>query len=359
MEENRLILEDFGYTRELELFRKNHNLEMFSVGRVIAQHKERYIIKSENSEYEAEIIGRLRFTAVRPDDFPAVGDWVAFSEFDENKALIHSVFSRKSILSRKTTGKQIESQIIAANIDCALIVTAVDSNFNINRIERYLAICNASNIESIIILNKIDLITSEELERNIIKIKNRLKHAGILCLSNKTNSGYDEFFSMLDKGKTYCLLGSSGVGKSSILNHLSKKEQMKTSEISSLYNKGKHTTTHRELFILDNGAILIDNPGMREVGIADVGDGLERTFDSIEELSRSCKFTDCQHINEKGCAVLDAIANNEISGESLKNYRKMLKEKYHFESSVAEKRKSDRKFGKMIKSVLKEKNKKR
>ncbi|WP_053971664.1 ribosome small subunit-dependent GTPase A [Mangrovimonas sp. ST2L15] len=348
-----MTLEDLGYTLEFENYRKDQNLDSFGVGRVISEHKERYVVKTSDKEYDGEIIGNLRFTAQSRSDFPAVGDWVAISEYDENKVLIHSVFPRKTIIERQAVGKQGEKQIIATNIDYAFIVQAVDRDFNINRIERYLTICNTSNVKPIIILNKIDLINEGALLKLITTVQERINQIPVFPISNASRQGFEKLTKHIEKGNTYCLLGSSGVGKSTLLNSLSGKQLMKTNTISASTSKGRHITTHRELLVLENGGILIDNPGMREVGIADATDGLELTFEAIIELSKDCKFKDCTHTSEVGCAVLKAVESHDIDKSSYENFLKMEREKEHFESTVAEKRKKDKDFGKMIKNYKK------
>ena len=350
-----MILKDLGYNTSLENYRKEQNLSSLGVGRIVSEHKERYVVKTEKEEFEAEIIGNLRFSSNSRSDYPAVGDWVAISEYDENKVLIHAVFPRKTVIERQAVGKFGEKQIIAANIDYAFVVQAVDRDFNINRTERYLTICNASGVKPIIILSKIDL-TGEIYLKNILDaINSRIKHVPTVAISNQTLAGYEELISHIKKGKTYCLLGSSGVGKSTLLNNISGKAIMRTDSISLSTNKGKHVTSHRELIVLENGGILIDNPGMREVGITDKTNGLEITFDRIIELSKKCKFKDCTHIHESGCAVLEAVKKGEMDQDSYKNYLKILREKAHFESSVTEKRKKDKDFGKMVKNYKKDK----
>ncbi len=354
-----MTLEDLGYNAELENYRKDQNLGSFGVGRIISEHKERYVVKTAEKEYDAEIIGNFRFSAHKRSDFPAVGDWVAISEYDDDKVLIHSVFPRKTIIARQAVGKQGEKQIIATNIDYAFIVQAVDRDFNVNRIERYMTICNTSHVKPIIILNKIDLIKEAELANLITTVQERIKHVPVIAISNESQQGIERLKESIEKGKTYCLLGSSGVGKSTLLNNLSGKQLMKTNAISTSTNKGRHVTSHRELLILENGGILIDNPGMREVGIADSTDGLHITFGTIAELSENCKFKDCTHTTENGCAVLAAVKNGEIDKSAYENYLKMEREKEHFESTVAEKRKKDKDFGKMIKNYKKGKNMKK
>ena len=347
-----MIIEDLGYDSDLEKYRKELKLDSFDIGRVILEHKDRYVVKTKNTEYDAELIGNLRFTAESKYDLPAVGDWVAISEYDDNKALIHAVYPRHSILGRKAVGKLSETQIIATNIDFALIVQSVNRDFNINRLERYLTLCYDSKIEPIVVISKIDLIEKSELENILEKINKRIKNISIIALSNDSHIGLDKIKSKLTKGKTYCLLGSSGVGKSTLINNLVGKELMTTGGISDSIDRGKHITTHRELIVTENG-ILIDNPGMREVGIADSTGGLEKTFETIVELSKHCKFKDCTHTTEIDCAVLEAVSRGEIDTDAYENYLKMEKEKEHFESTVAEKRKKDKDFGKMIKHFKK------
>jgi len=348
-----MTLEDLGYNIDLENYRNDQNLDSFEVGRVISEHKERYVVKNTENEYDAELIGNLRFSADKRSDFPAVGDWVAISEYDEGKVLIHSVFPRNTVIERQTVGKQGEKQIIATNIDFAFIVQAVGRDFNINRIERYLTICNTSNVKPIIILNKIDLINDIELKKLILEVQERIKQVPIIAISNETKKGIERLKEWILKGKTYCLLGSSGVGKSTLLNNLSGRQLMKTSAISLSTNKGRHVTSHREIIVLENGGILIDNPGMREVGTADSTSGLEKTFKTIVELAKSCKFKDCTHTTEINCAVIEAVSKGEIDTNSYENYLKIERETEHFESTVAEKRKKDKDLGKMIKHFKK------
>lgn len=345
-----MTIEDLGYNDTFEKLRKENNLEDFEIGRVIAEHKERYIVKNEKGEFEAEITGNLRFTAKSREDFPAVGDWVAIINYDSDFVIIHSVIPRISVLSRQAVGKFGETQIIATNIDFALLVQAIDRDFNINRLERYLTICYSSNVSPIIILTKIDLIETQNLDDIVKKIKQRIKNIPIFAISNETKDGYSSITEFLKKGKTYCLLGSSGVGKSTLMNNLSGKNIMKTNTISKSTNKGRHITSHRELTVLESGGILIDNPGMREIGVIDSADGLENTFDKIYGFSKQCKFTDCTHTNEIGCAVMEAVENGEIDGNSYDNFLKIQREKDHFNLSVSEKRKKEKSFGKMIKN---------
>jgi len=355
-------LEDLGYTAELEEYRIQQNLLNFNVGRVISEHRERYIVRTDKSEFEAEITGNLRYSANSGDHFPAVGDWVALSEYDGAKAIIHSVFPRRTILERQAVGKFGEKQIIATNVDYAIIVQAVDRDFNLNRIERYLTICHASGVNPVVVLSKVDLVDDTDLKgskvdlvddthlRDLLgKIKDRVGTVPVFPVSNHTLSGYPEFQRIIEKGKTYCLLGSSGVGKSTLINNMLGESRLKTDSISKSSNRGKHITTRRELVITPGGGILIDNPGMREIGITDLQAGIKDAFSSILLLSGQCKFKDCTHIHEAGCAVLEAVEKGEIVRASYENFMKLERETEHFESTVFEKRRKDKEFGKMVK----------
>ena len=270
--------------------------------------------------------------------------------------LIHAVYPRKTIIERQAIGTQDEKQIIATNIDVAFIVQAVDRDFNINRIERYLTICYTAKVAPVIVLNKIDLIDATELETLVAKVQARIKDVPVITISNQNLSGFEELKNNIQKGKTYCLLGSSGVGKSTLLNTLSGKQVMKTNAISASTNKGRHITSHRELLVLENDGIIVDNPGMREVGIADAAEGLDVTFDNILRLSKNCKFKDCTHTTETGCAVLAGVASGEIDEQAYENYMKLEREKAHFESTTAERRAKDKNFGKMVKHYKQKKN---
>ncbi|MFP4544920.1 MAG: ribosome small subunit-dependent GTPase A [Candidatus Kapaibacterium sp.] len=352
-------LEDLGYNAGWEKLRFDQGLGDFTIGRVIEEHKERYVVKTETGDLEAEVTGNLRFSAQGREDFPAVGDWVALISYDDDFAVIHKILPRISVITRQAVGHYGEVQIIAANIDYAFLVQAVDRDFNINRLERYLTICHASKVSPVIILTKTDLIDAQRLEEIIEGINKRHKNIPVAAISNETRSGYDRLLELFEKGKSYCMLGSSGVGKSTLMNNLSGKAMMKTDAISQSTNKGRHITSHRELTLLDNGAILIDNPGMREVGIADTSGGLESTFDDIAALSENCRFSDCTHTQESGCAVIKAVESGEIDRSSYENYLKMEKEKAHFDSTVAERRKKEKSFAKVLKSYKKEMRKKR
>lgn len=232
-----MTLDDLGYNQTLEKFRVENNLQIFEIGRVISEHRERYIVKTTKGEFESEITGNMRFTAKNREDFPAVGDWVVLDIYNDAVATIHSILPRLSIIKRKAIGQFGEIQIIATNVDYAFLVQAVDRDFNINRLERYLTICNSSKVKPIIVLTKTDLIDESKINEILNSIKARIKDVPIIPISNETKNGYQSINACIEQGKTYCMLGSSGVGKSTLLNNLSGENIMRTGTISQSTNK--------------------------------------------------------------------------------------------------------------------------
>lgn len=351
-----VALSDLGFGITQSSYQNKEELAALDIGRISREHKERYCIRSASGEWDAEVSGQLRFTATSRLDLPVIGDWVAFIPYDEGKALIHTVFPRTSILQRRATGKLSESQPIAANIDYALIVQSLNRDFNINRLERYLTLCYASSINPLVLFNKIDMIGAETLIEQLVTIQQRVPEVPIFPVSAVTGQGLEAVLAQISAGKTYCLLGSSGVGKSSLINVLLGKERMKTGDISAGADRGKHVTTHRELVVLDTGGIIIDNPGIREVGMVNVGQGVEQTFDAITELSDNCRFRDCTHQREKGCAVLAALQTGALDEAVYANYQNLQREQQHFEEHDAAKRRKEKVFSKMVKRYYKDRN---
>ena len=351
METEKIRLEDLGYTPFFESNRNVLGLTDYLVARVIAEYKEAYRVKGVNGEYLAKITGKQVFNTTKREDYPAVGDWVAITEVDEKRAVIHGILPRKTILRKKYSDKQ-ETQVIAANVDVAFIIESMDRDYNLNRFERYLVLANDGNIKPAIVLNKIDLIPDTELELKISQIKDRFNNVDIIPTSTITEQGLDELMRYMIRGKTYCFLGSSGVGKSSLINKLLGNNIIKTREVSQLTGRGKHATTRREVYFLGNGGIVIDNPGTREVGIADASAGIENVFGEITALSKKCKYADCTHTHEPGCAVLEATEAQKLDENKYLNYVKLKKESEYYRMTELEKRKKDRKFGKFVKKSL-------
>ena len=333
---------------------ENMGNDGFINGRIILVHKERYIVQTQGKlELDAEITGNLRFTAQKPDDFPVVGDQVQLQVYD-NLAIIHKILPRTSLIKRQHAGQSKEIQPIAANVNVAFIMQAVDRDLNINRLERYQILCEEAGVDSVVVLTKSDLMDEQSLSQICEMIKKRMRNIPVFILSNQTRFGYEDIEKFIEKDKIYCLLGSSGVGKSTFLNNLTGASVMKTNTLSNSTSKGKHTTTHRELVFLQNGGMIIDNPGMREVGMAGDNSAVEKTFDLIDELADHCRFKDCTHTNEKGCKVLEALNKGEIEEGYYENYLRLRKEMDYFESSLMERKQKDKAFGKMVKNVKKD-----
>ena len=327
------------------------------IARVVSVHRDRYTVFNGSEEAIAELSGNFLYTADSATDLPTTGDWVYADFYDENThAIIHGIIPRKTLLKRKSAGKQVDFQLIAANIDVAFIVQSADCNFNLRRLERYLVMANESEITPIILLSKCDLISQAEIRKLGDKISSISPQVTVHAFSNLRGDNIDTIKSYLSRGNTYCLLGSSGVGKTTLLNSILGSEQYETQSVSKKQNKGRHTTTSRELIQLENGAMIIDTPGMRELGSLSVDTGIDETFAEIIELSRDCKFGNCSHTNEKGCAILNAMGEGSLSEQRYKNYVKLKKESEFNEMSYSEKRKKDKDFGKLVNAAVKNKN---
>ena len=348
-------LVNLGWPRSLDEYLELHPLLVdWQVGRIITEHKERYLVRTTSEVVEAVITGQLHYNAKSREDFPAVGDWVALSIHDQ-LGIIHQVLPRHSLLKRQAAGHYGEAQVIAANIDFAFIVQAAGHDYNLNRLERYLTICYNAKIQPLIIFTKIDLLSAAELNTQVEQIKHRLKDVPIFPLSNFTKEGLEKLRQQIQAGKTYCFIGSSGVGKSSLINNLAGTELMSTAEVSTSTAKGKHQTTHRELILLNEGGLLIDNPGMREVGLTESAEGLEKTFDVITQLAEACKYQNCTHVLEAGCAVMEAIEAGQLEQAVYENYLKLYREQAYFETTTQQRRQKERMFGKLMKNFKKDK----
>ena len=263
---------------------------------------------------------------------------------------------RKSSLRRKVSGKGIDFQMVAANIDIAFVIQACHFDFNVRRLERYLVMVREGRIEPVLLLTKTDLVDGQELELLIGKIRLAGIDARIVTLSNMTGVGLDRVREMLIPGKTYCLLGSSGVGKTTLINRLAGDSALETRDVSHT-GEGRHTTTRRQLVVLEGGSLLIDMPGMRELGMLGVSEGLDDAFSDIGELASKCRFADCGHASEPGCAVRAAIEQHDLTEERLQDYLKLRKEAAFNDLSYVERRKKDRDFGRFVHSVMKHRTK--
>jgi ribosome biogenesis GTPase len=321
------------------------------VARVTAVDRGGGLLRDEKGEVPFEVSGRLRFSARSPADLPCVGDWVlAHYHNDGASAIIQSVLPRKTFLRRKCAGKDVEFQMIAANIDTAFIVQSCHYDFNVRRFDRYLVMANEGNIEPILVLTKTDLITRDELEQKISAIRQSGITTTILPVSNTGGGGLDAFRQRLVSGKTYCLLGSSGVGKTTIVNRLVGRDAFGTRAVSGT-GEGIHTTARRQLIVLDQGAMVIDTPGMRELGMLASSDAIEDSFSDIHDLAAGCRYANCTHNQETGCSVLGAVEDGRLSEDRYRSYLKLRKESEYHELSYVERRKKDKAFGRFVKSA--------
>jgi ribosome biogenesis GTPase len=298
----------------------------FRPARVVVEYQHIYRIVTEDGEMLATVAGRLRHRAEGRLDYPGVGDWVAFRpDPDSDRATIHGVLERKSRFVRKVAGSVVAEQVVAANVDVVLIVMALDADFNPRRLERYLVLAHESGARPIVVLSKADL--SESLDEQLEVARSVVgPDVPIHVVSAPRDEGYDALAAYLEPGRTVALLGSSGVGKSTIVNRLAGEELQRTQEVRTTDGRGRHTTTHRQLILLTDGGLLMDTPGMRELQLWDVDEGVEETFADVEAIAAGCRFPDCEHDREPGCAVHAAIELGNLTAARLASYRKLLRE---------------------------------
>jgi len=352
-------LEDIGYSSFFELKRKELGLLDFSVARVISEHRGAYKIKNTNGEFLAKITGKHIFKATNREDYPAVGDWVSIIKADDDNYVIKEILPRHTIIKRRfgnknKFGENNNVQVIATNIDTGFVIESVDRDYNLNRFERYFSILSDGGVKGAIVLNKTDLLSEKEKETKLSELKDRFPEIDIILTSTVNNDGLKELKNYINKGETYCFLGSSGVGKSSLINKLIGQEIIQTSDVGLYSLRGKHTTTGRQMYFLDNGGIVIDNPGIREVGMTNTTSGIASFFDEISSLGNKCKYTNCTHTNEPGCVVKEAVDLGEIDKEKYINYTNLKKEAEYYDMNDSEKREKDKSFGKFMKKAKKD-----
>jgi ribosome biogenesis GTPase len=304
--------------------------------RVVAVHKETSIVRGPDGvDRSAVVSGRFRFDALAPSDYPAVGDWVTVANGHE-PAVITAVHPRRSAFvrsaadaTRRSAGNLVDEQVLAANVDVAFLVAGLDNDFNVRRLERYLAVAWSSGVRPVIVLNKADV--AIDLEHRLIDVASIAPAVPIVVLSALTGDHLADLSPYLVAGQTAVVLGSSGVGKSTLVNALLGELRQATAAVRGDDSRGRHTTTHRELFELPGGAMLIDTPGIRALEVAGADEGIETAFDEITELAATCRFSDCRHEGEPGCAVRAAVADGRLSEDRLASHRKLEREVAHSE----------------------------
>ncbi|WP_371812542.1 ribosome small subunit-dependent GTPase A [Sporosarcina sp. Marseille-Q4063] len=320
-----MTLKEYGWNNTHEANWEEIDNEKCVPGRITLEHKKMYRVITTEGEWLSVCSGSMQYEATERKDFPAVGDWVAVEKMPgEERGIIHAILPRTSLFSRKVAGMTIAEQIIAVNIDIVFLVMSMNNDFNARRLERYLVAAYDSGATPIVVLTKKDM--CDDTSFYIEVAQNIALGAEIFAVSNVTGEGIDELTALLKNNKTAALLGSSGVGKSSIMNAICGSEMMAVQGIREDDAKGRHTTTHRELIKIPTGGILIDTPGMREFQLWDNNESLDSGFQDINDLANNCKFIDCQHNNEPGCAIQNALSTGELAEDRYSSYLKLQKE---------------------------------
>ncbi len=318
-------LEDYGWNDFFAAPFEPSAREGYEAGRVFLQHNKIYMLYTASGEVWAEGSGRLRYEARGPEDLPAVGDWVVVRrKEDESKAIIHDILPRRSKFSRKAAGTRDEEQVVAANVDTVFLVTGLDNDFNPRRIERYLVMAWESGAEPVVVLNKADVVA--DAEEKVTEVEGVAPGVAVVRMSAKRDEGVEQLLPFIGRGRTVALMGSSGVGKSTIVNRLVGEDVQRTQEVRLGDQRGRHTTTHRELIVLPSGGLVIDTPGMRELQVLVSDRGLREAFEDVEEIASNCRFTDCRHEGEPDCAIRKALDDGTLDAERYANYRKLQAE---------------------------------
>ena len=345
-----MVLENLGYSAEFSNAFENLSLDDAVPGRVVWQSAYSYRIQCESGEIAAEPTGK-----VKAADLPAVGDWVAVRpQATGEMGTILAILPRKSAFSRNAAGKAVNEQVVATNIDNVLIVTDLDQDFNLRRIERYITLVYNSGAGPVVVLNKTDL--SADVETAILQTQDVSPGVPVYAVSAGEDQGIEQLMDHLGHGKTVAFLGSSGVGKSTIINRLLGEDRMEVGEVREADGKGRHTTTHRELVALPGGGAVIDTPGMREIQVWGDEEGLADAFPEIDELAAACHFRNCRHDSEGGCAVREALDSGGLNTERFDSYMKLRAEfeslgRRRSQQARMEERREGKRFAKMVREV--------
>lgn len=342
------------FEEQLTAFKEESKLANCVPARITLEHKHSYRVLAEEGEWLATIAGHYAYTSLAREDYPAVGDWVLVEKMaGEEKAIIHKLFERKSVFSRKVAGLEIKEQIVASNVDIVLLVMSLNADFNIRRLERYLVAAWDSGAKPIIVLTKADL--CDDIPGMLREVEQVAFGVDIFVTSARSGEGIAAIQLLFTEGVTGALLGSSGAGKSTLMNALSGEEVMKVSGIREDDAKGRHTTTHRELIVLPSGGCLIDTPGMRELQLWDQSESLSSSFRDIEEFASACRYRDCTHQKEPHCAVQQAIIDGDLEHSRLQSYFKLQKELAFIErkTNVQAKLNEQRKWKQIAKGLKK------
>ncbi len=347
---NLINIKKYGFSEAFSNEIPKENL--LEPARVLSQEKGFYRVAADKGEKLAELSGKFRFQAEASSEYPAVGDFVLVNWNESgSSAIIESLLPRKSAFIRKAAGEPQQEQVVAANIDTVFLCMALNNDFNLRRLERYISIAWDSGASPVVVLTKSDL--CDDLENKRSEVSSIAFGVDILVTTSMEEDGYKELLPFISEGKTIAFIGSSGVGKSTLINRLLGKEYLKTNGLRN-DDKGRHTTTPRELFLLPSGGMVIDTPGMREFGMWDNDTGIDRTFADIEELAAQCKFRNCTHTNEPGCAIQKALTTGELETDRWQSYQKLKAENDYMEdreSYMIAKGKREKEISKLIKKM--------
>jgi ribosome biogenesis GTPase len=346
-----LQLQELGWDESFADAFRPHTENGLAPARVAVEHRSEYVVYAEAGELRAELSGRLRFDG----DHPAVGDWVAVAARNgEGRGTIQAVLPRRTAFVRKTPWTETRAQTLAANVDIVFIVCGLDLNYNVRRIERYLTLAWESGAQPVVLLTKADL--CDDVAERTLEVESVAIGVPVHAVSAPTGEGLDEVRAYLDTGRTAALLGSSGVGKSTLVNALAGSELLATREIRSADGRGRHTTTHRQLVLLPEGGLVLDTPGMRELQLWNADEGIGAAFSDVDQLVAQCRFSDCSHEREPGCAVRAALRNGELDRERYESWRKLQRELEHLRVRQdgrlrAEARKERRRFARSMRKT--------